>query len=94
MNSLFQLLRHFIAQIFLGIIKVYQTAISPFLGSNCRFYPTCSSYAKEAIEVHGPFKGGFLGLKRIMKCHPYHDGGIDLVPDGLESKKDQEENRR
>jgi putative membrane protein insertion efficiency factor len=93
MNRLLQLFCHFIAKILLGVIKIYQIAISPFLGSNCRFYPTCSSYTKEAIEVHGPFKGGFLGLKRISKCHPYHDGGVDLVPDGLESKQEKEENR-
>lgn len=54
------------------------------LGNNCRFYPTCSSYTKEAIEVHGPIKGVGLGVRRIVKCHPYHDGGVDLVPGGKE----------
>lgn len=66
--------------LFLFLIKCYQYLISPFLGNNCRFYPTCSSYTKEAIEIHGPFKGVLLGGRRILKCHPYHDGGIDLVP--------------
>lgn len=62
------------------LIKIYQYGISPLLGSNCRFYPTCSSYAKEAIEKHGSAKGMYLGVRRILKCHPYHEGGIDLVP--------------
>ncbi|MGB0662448.1 MAG: membrane protein insertion efficiency factor YidD [Pontibacterium sp.] len=64
-----------------GPIRLYQIAISPFLGTNCRFYPTCSSYALEALEVHGLFKGSYLAIRRILKCHPYHDGGIDPVPD-------------
>ncbi|NQZ32813.1 MAG: membrane protein insertion efficiency factor YidD [Oceanospirillaceae bacterium] len=66
--------------LFLLLIKIYQYGISPLLGSNCRFYPTCSSYSKEAIEKHGAAKGLYLGLRRILKCHPYHEGGIDLVP--------------
>ncbi|MGB1237392.1 MAG: membrane protein insertion efficiency factor YidD [Pseudomonadales bacterium] len=65
---------------FLLLIKAYQYLISPLLGSNCRFYPTCSSYTREAIEVHGAIKGVWLGVKRILKCHPYSDGGVDLVP--------------
>jgi len=54
--------------------------------SNCRFYPTCSSYTKQAIELHGPFVGVYLGVKRILKCHPYHQGGVDLVPGSEEEK--------
>lgn len=46
----------------------------------CRFYPTCSEYTKEAIEVYGAFKGGYMGVKRILKCHPFHEGGFDPVP--------------
>ncbi|MEM5530392.1 membrane protein insertion efficiency factor YidD [Gammaproteobacteria bacterium AS21] len=65
---------------FLLLIKIYQYGISPMMVSNCRFYPTCSSYTKQAIEQHGPFFGVYLGVKRILKCHPYHEGGVDLVP--------------
>ncbi|WP_255856006.1 membrane protein insertion efficiency factor YidD [Marinobacterium rhizophilum] len=64
----------------IGPIRVYQLVISPLIGPRCRFYPTCSSYGIEAIQLHGPAKGGWLALKRIAKCHPLHPGGIDLVP--------------
>ena len=63
------------------MIRFYQRAISPMLGSNCRFYPTCSNYTYEAIEKHGALKGIFLGIKRILKCHPFHPGGYDPVPE-------------
>lgn len=69
-----------IRTVFLLIIRFYQRAISPLLGKNCRFYPTCSSYTYEAIETHGVVKGIFLGIKRIIKCHPFHPGGYDPVP--------------
>ena len=61
-------------------IKFYQLFISPLLGSNCRFNPTCSQYAYDAIKQHGVFKGTFLSAKRIGKCHPWHEGGYDPVP--------------
>lgn len=61
-------------------IKFYQLFISPFLGSNCRFDPTCSQYAYEAVQEHGFFKGFSLSAKRIGKCHPWHNGGFDPVP--------------
>jgi len=65
----------------LWLIKIYQKYISPLKGkSTCRFYPTCSAYAYEAIQVHGPLKGFFLSVKRILKCHPFHKGGYDPVP--------------
>jgi putative membrane protein insertion efficiency factor len=66
--------------IFLALIRVYQFAISPLLGSNCRFTPTCSQYGVEAIKKHGPFKGGWLTLKRIGRCHPWGKHGHDPVP--------------
>ncbi|WP_238924474.1 membrane protein insertion efficiency factor YidD [Candidatus Vesicomyidisocius sp. SY067_SCS001] len=62
------------------IIKFYQLFISPLLNSNCRFQPTCSQYSYDAIQTHGFFKGLGLSLKRISKCHPWHDSGFDPVP--------------
>lgn len=64
----------------LGLIRAYQLLLSPFFGSRCRFYPTCSSYAREAIEVHGALLGSWLTLKRIVRCGPWHPGGVDPVP--------------
>ncbi len=61
-------------------IKFYQYFISPLTGSNCRFYPTCSAYALEAIEKYGSFKGAALAGKRLLRCHPFHAGGVDPVP--------------
>ncbi|WP_025733058.1 membrane protein insertion efficiency factor YidD [Carnimonas nigrificans] len=61
-------------------IRFYQWFISPMLGPRCRFYPSCSHYALEALATHGPFKGSWLALKRIVKCHPWHPGGVDMVP--------------
>jgi putative membrane protein insertion efficiency factor len=56
------------------------------LGNRCRFYPTCSSYALEAIQLHGTIKGTYLSLKRLLKCHPFHDGGVDPVPEKFGNK--------
>ncbi|QEQ98340.1 membrane protein insertion efficiency factor YidD [Neptunomonas concharum] len=67
-------------RLLLGLIRFYQYIISPLMGSNCRFYPSCSHYMFEAIETHGIFKGVWLGTKRLLKCHPWHEGGIDPVP--------------
>lgn len=66
-----------IKRLMLRMIRFYKQFISPFLGPRCRFYPSCSQYTYEAIEKYGPFKGSWLGLKRIMKCHPLHPGGYD-----------------
>lgn len=66
---------------FLLLIKIYQTVISPFTPATCRFQPTCSHYAKEALEKHGFFKGGWLALRRIFSCHPWGRSGYDPVPD-------------
>lgn len=62
------------------LITCYKTLLSPFLGNNCRFYPSCSSYAQEAIATHGVIKGSDLALRRLGKCHPWHEGGVDPVP--------------
>jgi putative membrane protein insertion efficiency factor len=62
------------------LLRVYQLAISPFLGRNCRFYPSCSEYAVEAVREHGALKGSALTARRLCKCHPFHTGGVDPVP--------------
>jgi hypothetical protein len=64
----------------LFLIRCYQMFISPLLGRHCRFFPSCSSYTYEAIKKHGLLKGVFLGGKRLLKCHPFHPGGVDLIP--------------
>jgi putative membrane protein insertion efficiency factor len=63
-----------------GLVRFYRTFISPLKPPTCRFYPTCSQYAMDAIELHGAAKGSWLAAKRICKCHPFHPGGIDHVP--------------
>ena len=63
----------------LGILRIYNLCISPLLPSACRFHPTCSEYMKEAIEKHGVIKGIGLGLHRLSRCHPFHQGGFDPV---------------
>ncbi|MUV39854.1 putative membrane protein insertion efficiency factor [Lentibacillus sp. JNUCC-1] len=65
----------------IALIKFYQKAISPFKPPTCRFYPSCSAYSLEAFKRFGALKGGYLSLKRISKCHPFHPGGVDLVPE-------------
>lgn len=67
-------------QLALILIKIYQRTISFLIGHHCRFFPSCSSYAYEAIDKFGFFKGVFLSTKRLLKCHPLHPGGIDPVP--------------
>ena len=62
------------------LIDAYRYLLSPFFGTQCRFYPTCSAYAREAIDTHGAIKGSWLTVKRLGKCHPWHEGGIDNVP--------------
>ncbi|ERT58712.1 MULTISPECIES: membrane protein insertion efficiency factor YidD [Megasphaera] len=64
----------------IALIRFYQLCISPLGLPCCRFYPTCSAYAVEALQKYGVWKGGFLAVKRILKCHPFHKGGYDPVP--------------
>lgn len=76
-----QVLRKVLAAPFILLIKFYQVCISPLKGGpTCRFTPTCSQYALEAIRKYGPFKGGWLALKRILRCHPWGGSGYDPVP--------------
>ena len=74
-------------QIALLLIRFYQRCISPLFPAKCRFYPTCSAYAFTAIERFGFFRGGWLALRRILKCHPFHPGGFDPVPEKLDGDK-------
>lgn len=64
----------------LTAIRVYQLLLSPIIGGQCRFYPSCSDYTHEAVSRHGVIKGIFLGARRLLKCHPLHPGGVDPVP--------------
>lgn len=66
--------------IVLILIRIYQLILSPFIGHHCRFYPTCSTYTYEAISKHGLIRGLLLGSKRLLRCQPFHPGGIDPVP--------------
>ncbi|QQS87768.1 membrane protein insertion efficiency factor YidD [Fusobacterium canifelinum] len=67
-------------KILILLIRFYQKFISPMFPTKCRFYPTCSQYTLEAIKEHGAIKGTYLGIRRILKCHPFHEGGYDPVP--------------
>jgi len=68
-------------KILIGFIQLYRYCLSPLLGPHCRFYPSCSCYAQQAIRQHGAMQGSWLAVKRISRCHPWNDGGVDLVPD-------------
>ncbi|NIA08344.1 MAG: membrane protein insertion efficiency factor YidD [Nitrospiraceae bacterium] len=69
-----------LSQIVVFFIRVYRLLFSPFLPRSCRFIPTCSQYAEEAIIKYGPFRGSILAVKRLLKCHPWNPGGYDPVP--------------
>ena len=66
--------------VLLAAVRGYQYALRPMLGANCRFFPSCSDYAREAIERHGAARGSWLAARRVCRCHPYHPGGFDPVP--------------
>jgi putative membrane protein insertion efficiency factor len=73
------ILEKILKKLLIGMLNFYQMAISPYLGNNCRFYPSCSAYAKEAIEKKGIMKGILLSVWRILRCNPFNKGGIDHV---------------
>jgi len=73
-------MKTFLKKLLIGLIKFYQSAISPHLGQRCRYAPTCSAYTAQAIEEWGVWKGTWLGLKRISRCHPWGSHGYDPVP--------------
>jgi putative membrane protein insertion efficiency factor len=68
------------SRLLVALLRAYQVLLSPLIGQNCRFYPTCSNYAIEALRVHGAGRGGLLAARRVCRCHPWNEGGIDLVP--------------
>ncbi|WP_315041704.1 membrane protein insertion efficiency factor YidD [Faucicola mancuniensis] len=70
----------FLAKILLALVRFYRYVISPLLPARCRFYPTCSSYALEALQLHGGWRGGWLAVRRICRCHPFGGSGVDFVP--------------
>lgn len=67
-------------KLIVGLLRFYKSCLSPVLPSACRFYPTCSEYMREAVERHGAARGVWLGLRRLLRCHPFHEGGFDPVP--------------
>jgi uncharacterized protein len=72
--------RSLVARVLAASIRLYQVSLSRALPSRCRFYPSCSQYAYEAISLHGALRGGWLAVRRLLRCHPFHPGGIDPVP--------------
>ena len=68
-------------RLLIKMVRGYQLLISPFLGNNCRYMPTCSAYTLEAMEKWGPWRGLWMGIKRVGRCHPFHEGGYDPVPE-------------
>jgi len=73
-------------RILILFVNAYRLLLSPFLGNNCRYYPSCSEYAITAIDRHGALKGSWLAAKRIGRCHPWHSGGVDPVPELLDKQ--------
>lgn len=69
-----------LAKPLIWLVRAYQLLVSPFLPPSCRFHPSCSHYAVEALERHGPIRGTWLAVRRILRCHPWHPGGHDPVP--------------
>ena len=69
-----------LARLLMSLVRLYQITLSPWIGGQCRFYPTCSHYSMSALAQHGAVRGTWLTMKRLGKCHPYHPGGVDEVP--------------
>lgn len=80
MKKIANALKRLLSKAMLALIAFYRTCISPLLPPTCRYTPTCSQYAKEAIQKYGPFKGGWLAFKRILRCNPFGGSGYDPVP--------------
>ncbi len=73
-------------KLLIGLIQLYRYTLSPFIGQHCRYTPSCSQYAIEAIRLHGSWRGSWLAIKRVGSCHPWHPGGYDPVPDSSEGR--------
>lgn len=80
MRKLIRSVGNIVGRLLVLMVRFYQTAISPYLGPSCRYTPTCSQYFIEAVKKHGPLKGGYLGIRRILRCHPWGGHGYDPVP--------------
>ncbi len=80
MKRLFHFFSNALATLMIGFIKLYQCTLSPLIGHACRYTPTCSNYGLEAIRKYGPFKGGWLTIKRVLSCNPWGGSGYDPVP--------------
>lgn len=74
------------ARLATGVVRGYQYTLRPVLGCNCRFWPSCSDYAVEALRTHGAARGGWLAARRILRCHPWHPGGVDPVPPAVTAR--------
>ncbi len=73
-------------RLLIGLVRGYQLVLSPLVGQHCRFVPTCSCYSIEALEKHGALRGSWLTIRRLLRCHPFHPGGLDPVPEPREEK--------
>ena len=80
MKRIFRFVRSVVSNFLIGLIRLYQITLSPFIGRSCRYTPTCSNYGIEAIRKHGPLKGSWLTLKRVLSCNPWGGSGYDPVP--------------
>lgn len=80
MKRLYIGFKNLLAKLLIGLIRLYQVTLSPYIGRACRYTPTCSNYGIEAIRKHGPFKGSWLTLKRVLSCNPWGGSGYDPVP--------------
>lgn len=86
-------MKKILAYPFIWLIKFYQYAISPLTPATCRYSPTCSSYAVEALKIHGAFRGTYLAAKRILSCHPWSKGGYDPVPESKNKDSSDKKNK-
>ena len=74
---------NYVARVMVAPIRLYQRVVSPLLGPRCRFHPSCSEYTAQSILRYGPFRGLYLGIRRLLRCHPWNPGGVDEIPDGF-----------
>ena len=80
------------AKLLMASVRAYQKVLSPAMGGNCRYYPSCSQYGYDAIRLHGAGRGSWMAVKRIGRCHPFHEGGYDPVPEAGHNSNDENTN--